>query len=64
MTYNGNSDSFIDHFYDKLIHICEFDYKNGFFERELKKRRFDMLSFLFEFGETGKIDEEKIKNFK
>ncbi len=57
--YNGDSASFMDHFYDKLIHVCEIDSANAYFVAQTLARRKELLDFVFEFGKTGKIDETK-----
>lgn len=46
------SDSFIDHFYDKLMHICQFDdYTTNSYLLELSRSRTaEMKQFLFSFG--------------
>jgi hypothetical protein len=59
--YDGNSDSFVDHFYDKLIHVTRIDSENPYFVEQSKRRKKELLDFLFEFGATGKVDESKIK---
>ena len=46
INYNGNSESMIDHFYDKLIHICDFPIKNVFLNEESKKRKGYIIGFI------------------
>ena len=55
--YNGDSDSFIDHFYDKLVHVCHIESDNPYFAAQTLVRRRELLDFLFEFGRTGTVDE-------
>lgn len=51
-----SSSSFIDHFYDKLLHIGDVG-TNPYFTDEVKIRLKIMEDFLIEFGQSGKIDE-------
>lgn len=52
----SGSSSFIDHFYDKLLHLREFG-TNPHFTQEATKRRAVMEEFVLEFGRSGRIDE-------
>jgi len=54
--YNGNSASMVDHFYDKLIGISMFPYKNSYFEAECEKRRQPLIDFLLYFSQHDDID--------
>lgn len=61
LAYSGASESFIDHFYDKLVHLdlqTDNDYIN-----EVSKSR---IEFTFEvaldFGRTGSITEEEVRS--
>lgn len=51
------SDTFIDHFYDKMFHIADFDqYTDNPYLRELARTRLDeMKSFIFSFGRNPSI---------
>lgn len=51
-----DSVSFIDHFYDKLLHIGEVG-SNLYFKKEATLRLRIMEEFLIKFGQTGQIDE-------
>lgn len=62
-SYDGNSESMISHFYDKLIHVCELETTNPFFVSESKLRRKILVDFLFHFGRTGTLDEDQLKNY-
>lgn len=54
---NGKgSDTFIGHFYDKLLHIDDIG-TNPYFVSECKKRMQVMENFVLEFGRTGQVDE-------
>ncbi len=55
--YNGESASFIDHFYDKLVHVCHIESENPYFVAQAQVRRRELLDFLFEFGRTGAVNE-------
>jgi hypothetical protein len=50
------SSSFIDHFYDKLLHIGDVG-SNPYFVEEAAARLKIMEEFLLKFGRTGQIDE-------
>ena len=61
--YKGNSKSMIDHFYDKLIRVCDFPIENPFFERITKGRKNEIISFILFFGRQGKINNDDCKNY-
>lgn len=50
------SSSFIDHFYDKLLHIAQLG-TNPYFTQEAALRLRIMEDFLVDFGQTGQINE-------
>lgn len=50
------SSSFIDHFYDKLLHIGDVG-SNPYFVKEAATRLKIMEEFVLEFGRTGQINE-------
>mmetsp|Transcript_32037 Transcript_32037/g.46179 ORF Transcript_32037/g.46179 Transcript_32037/m.46179 type:complete len:238 (-) Transcript_32037:23-736(-) len=54
--YNGNSASMVDHFYDKLIGISVFPFKNSYFDVECEKRRQPLIDFLLYFAQYNDID--------
>lgn len=51
----GKSDSMIDHFYDKLLHIGHLRSGNSYFELEAATRYQQMVKFVLEFGRTGTL---------
>lgn len=53
--------SLIDHFYDKIIHICDIPYDNPYIQTECKKRKKDVIEFILEFGKTQKIPEQYVE---
>lgn len=57
LNYKGKSDSMIDHFYDKLVHLNKFECKNEYFLEEKETRMKPIYEFLFEFGRKGCVDE-------
>lgn len=59
--YVGGSATFIDHFYDKLVHICTLETTNEWLLQESATRRKVLVDFLFYFGNTGVIDEIAIR---
>jgi len=61
--YKGNSKSMIDHFYDKLIRVCDFPIQNPFFEKITTERKKEILDFILLFGNQGKITKEDCKNY-
>ena len=54
------SDTMIDHFYDKLLHICSEDIiseiDNPYLRSEMQKRRKITINFVLKFGNEGEID--------
>lgn len=60
---NGQkSVSFIDHFYDKLLHIADFSEitENPYFLEEARKRRKVMTEFLLDFGNAAEGAETAV----
>jgi uncharacterized protein len=51
----GKSDSMIDHFYDKLLHIGHLHSGNSYLELEAATRYQQMVNFVLEFGRTGTL---------
>lgn len=63
MKGNVGESTMIDHFYDKLVHLCvktENPYLNERFEKEMAP----IYDFLFDFGRTGFIDKLYIEELK
>jgi len=54
--YNGESDSMVDHYFDKLLHLQRCGSGNRYLERELQARLQVMVDFVLEFGRTGDVD--------
>lgn len=53
---NGKkSVSMIDHFYDKLLHLCDTKTGNYYLDHQFRESRKVMDEFLLEFGSTGEI---------
>eukprot|EP00835_Amoeboradix_gromovi_P002285 NODE_126_length_18761_cov_0.476262.p5 type:complete len:233 gc:universal NODE_126_length_18761_cov_0.476262:8995-9693(+) len=58
--YNGNSDSMIDHFYDKLLHLADFESDNKYFTTAKKERTQPIIDTVMLFGRQGYITAEQI----
>lgn len=62
----GASKSMMDHYYDKLMHIANFDpelVQNDYLVAEAKKRVQPLVDICLEYGKTGLVPEEKIKGY-
>lgn len=53
--YVGNSDSMIDHFYDKLLHISKLDTTNPYYISESSNRSRIMIDVCLYYGEHGNL---------
>jgi len=62
--YNGESDSMVDHYYDKLLHLQRCGSGNSYLESQLRARLQVMLDFVLKFGETGEIDVKALEALK
>ena len=65
--YNGNSDSMIDHFYDKLLHISKPNpkyVKNKYLEEEQSKRVKPLIEICLQYGLTNEISMDYINSLK
>ena len=65
--YNGNSDSMIDHFYDKLLHISKPNpkyVKNKYLEKEQIKRVKPLIEICIQYGLTNEIPIDYINSLK
>lgn len=62
-TNGKESDSMVDHFYDKLLHITKFPIRNSFFDKECEKRRKPLIDFLLKVGEKGGMTNKDISVF-
>jgi len=60
----GQSKDMISHFYDKLLHICEFKSDNPYLDAEARKRRLPLVQVCLEFGKTGTCDESILEAAK
>jgi uncharacterized protein len=59
--YTGGSDSMMDHYYDKLLHVGHLDgCSNSYLLAEAERRRQTMIDFVLAFGRTGTVDEEAL----
>eukprot|EP01129_Flabellula_baltica_P012046 TRINITY_DN5382_c0_g1_i1.p1 TRINITY_DN5382_c0_g1~~TRINITY_DN5382_c0_g1_i1.p1 ORF type:complete len:249 (+),score=47.14 TRINITY_DN5382_c0_g1_i1:18-764(+) len=54
--YQGGSASMIDHYYDKLLHVCHLSTDNEYLVQEADSRRGIMEQVCLLFGREGKID--------
>lgn len=61
--YMGSSLSFVDHFYDKLLHLNDLGVSNLYFVNEFARRHQMMENFILEFGRTGQIDMNQINQW-
>jgi len=60
----GSSKSMMDHYYDKLLRVARPDYKsvcNKYLEAEMDKRAAPLVEVCLEYGQTGKVPEDRIK---
>ena len=61
--YSGGSDSMMDHFYDKLLHLINMGSTNKYIITEAKVRHQILIEFCVQFGNNGFVDEEDIKSW-
>jgi uncharacterized protein len=54
--YKGVSRSFMDHFYDKILHLHNMPTSNSYFLNEALKRQQILVDFCIQFGIDGGID--------
>jgi uncharacterized protein len=59
--YNGDSDSMVDHYFDKLLHLQRCGSGNSYLEQQLRARLQIMLDFVLKFSRTGEVDEEELE---
>ena len=62
-SYNGNSKSMIDHYYDKLLRLTFFPIQNKYFEEQCNIRRKPLIDFILQFGKNEKITNEEIEKY-
>ncbi len=60
-SYNGNSESMIDHYYDKLLRLGMFETTNTFLNAEKDNKIKPMVDFVLYFGKTGKINYDMLE---
>eukprot|EP01012_Entosiphon_sulcatum_P032164 TRINITY_DN40929_c0_g1_i1.p1 TRINITY_DN40929_c0_g1~~TRINITY_DN40929_c0_g1_i1.p1 ORF type:complete len:305 (+),score=52.15 TRINITY_DN40929_c0_g1_i1:37-915(+) len=54
-SYDGNSDSIIDHFYDKLLHVAKLNSGNPYLESVAAGRHQIMFDYCLHFGQHGSL---------
>ena len=60
----GDSNSMMDHFYDKLLHVARFDpevVQNSFLVEEAARRVQPLVDICLEYGLTGIVPEDSIR---
>jgi len=62
-SYDGNSKSMIDHYYDKLLRLTFFPIHNKYFEEQCNIRRKPLIIFILMFGNNGTISNEIIEDY-
>lgn len=62
--YSGESDSMIDHYFDKLLHLQRCGSGNRYLEGELQARLQTMLDFVLRFSETGDVDVQELETLQ
>jgi uncharacterized protein len=62
------SESMIDHFYDKVLHICTVEAlaftDNPYIKTEARKRNKIVIDFIIEFGKTGMVDIRELNRIR
>lgn len=62
--YQGRSDSMMDHFYDKLLHIHQMSSGFPYFLQKAQDLHREMIDFCLEFGRTGTVNEAEIESYE
>lgn len=62
-SYNGNSISMLDHYYDKLIRLSLFPINNEYLNIEAKNRNKIIIDFVLYFGEKESITYDDVTNY-
>ena len=60
------SNSMMDHYYDKLLHVAVFDaqvVQNSYLIEEAARRVQPLVDVCLEYGKTGKVPVNLIKSF-
>ena len=63
---NKTSDSMMDHYFDKLLHIAKFDkdvVKNKWLCEEAERRVEPLVQICIEWGKTGIPPEDTIRSY-
>lgn len=55
-TYQGISESLIDHLYDKVLHLYKMETSNSYLKSEALKRHQIIIDFVYKFGQIGNLD--------
>mmetsp|Transcript_20854 Transcript_20854/g.39782 ORF Transcript_20854/g.39782 Transcript_20854/m.39782 type:complete len:290 (+) Transcript_20854:65-934(+) len=63
-SYSGDSDSMIDHYYDKLLHLSRCGSGNSYLEAKQQARLQEMIDFVLAFGKTGEVDVPALEAYK
>ena len=58
--YSGQSDSMIDHFYDKLLHLADFETDNSYFKEAKKDRMQPIIDTVLLYGKLGYITADQV----
>lgn len=61
--YKGNSESMIDHYYDKLLRLGNFPTNNKYFNDIKKERNKEMIKVVMDFSSNGYITDDYFSNF-
>jgi len=61
--YNGESQSMMDHYFDKLIRLTLFPIRNKFLDYESSKRRQPIIDFVLFFSIKKNMTEQDIEDF-
>jgi hypothetical protein len=62
-SYDGNSKSMIDHYYDKLLRLTFFPIHNKYFDEQCNIRRKPLIDFILMFGNNSSISNEMIEDY-
>jgi uncharacterized protein len=62
-SYDGNSNSMMDHYYDKLLRLTFFPIKNIYFDEQCEIRRRPLIDFVLQFGKNETITNEEIEKY-
>jgi len=62
-SYDGNSKSMIDHYYDKLLRLTFFPIHNKYFDEQCNIRRKPLIDFILMFGNNCSISNEMIEDY-